>query len=401
MPRQKRAKGGGTWRTPTERNKVSTVGEGWADRTSTPKVAIVHDWLIGGGAERVTYELHQLYPDAPIYASYCSDEWRKRLDNKVVTGFLQHWPFSVLRKFLPMLRIWWFTRLDFSGYDVVISVSGNGEAFSVKTPKNTLHVNYCHTPTHYYWRKYDEYLKRPGFGIFDPLARLGLRLFVEPLRRWDYKAAQRADFVIANSNHIKADIKKYYGRESVVIHPPVDVERFAVSEPKKREGFVTAGRQTPYKRTDVIVEACTKQGLPLTVIGNGPEHSRLVEMAGPSVRFLTNVSDKEMPRQLASAQAFLFAAYEDFGVTPVEALAAGTPVIAYKAGGALDYVNSKTGTFFEHQTAVSLQKKLSSFDAKKFKPQVLRKAAAVFSPAVFRQKIQNFIEDSLKTKKLE
>lgn len=360
-----------------------------------PNVAIVHDWLIGGGAERVTYELHRLYPDAPIYTSYCSDEWRKRLDNKVVTGFLQRWPFSRLRKFLPVLRIWWFTHLDFSGYDIVISVSGNGEAFGIKTSKNTVHINYCHTPTHYYWRKYDEYLKRPGFGALDPLARLGLKLFVGPLRRWDYRAAQRADFIIANSRHIQSDIKKYYHRNSEVIHPPVDTERFKPTS-DGRSGFITVGRQTAYKRTDLIVQACTKLGAPLTVIGNGPEHKRLEAMAGPSVQFLTDVTDDAMPGHMAGAQAFLFAAFEDFGVTPVEALASGTPVIAYKAGGALDYITpGKTGEFFEQQTVSSVRKAIQAFDATKFRAQTVRAAAEQFSPAIFRQKIRDFVKKSL------
>ncbi|MGH7158036.1 MAG: glycosyltransferase [Candidatus Saccharimonadales bacterium] len=361
-----------------------------------PKVAIVHDWLVGGGAERVTYELHRLYPDAPIYTSYCSSEWRKRLGGKVVTGFLQHWPFSKLRKFLAVLRIWWFTHLDLSAFNVVISVSGNGEAFGVKTPENTLHVNYCHTPTHYYWRKYDEYLKNPGFGFFNPLARIGLRLLIGPLRRWDYKAAQHADVVIANSRHIQADIKKYYHRDSIVIHPPVDIDRFNIVEPKKRQGLVTAGRQTPYKRTDLIVQVCTDLNVPLTVIGRGPDHKHLIAMAGPSITFLTNVTDQEMPQHFAGAQAFLFAAEEDFGVTPVEAMAAGTPVIAYKAGGALDYVlDGKTGNFFADQTASSLRKALQNFKPG-FNHQTIRAHAQNFSVEVFRKKMNDLITRSLK-----
>lgn len=364
-----------------------------------PRVAIVHDWLYGGGAERVVYELHRMYPDAPVYTSYCSDEWRKKLGGKVVTGYLQHWPFSALRKFLPVLRIWWFTSLDFSNFDVVISSSGNGEAFGVITPKNTLHVNYCHTPTHYYWRKYDEYLHNPGFGFFNPLARLGLRLLVGPLRRWDYKAAQRADVIIANSTHIRADIKKYYNRDAVVIHPPVDVERFNVTRLKKRVGFVTAGRQTPYKRTDVVIQACSDLNLALTVIGTGPEHAKLKKLAGPGVTFLTNVTDGEMPEHFASARAFLFAAEEDFGVTPVEALAAGTPVIAYKSGGALDYVMpDKTGEFFLKQEVSSLKKALQNFSDKKFSSQMTKRFADNFSPDVFRHKIRDLVEKSLTSK---
>lgn len=361
-----------------------------------PRVAIVHDWLIGGGAERVTYELHKLYPDAPIYTSYCSDEWRRRLGGKVVTGYLQRWPFSKLRKFLPVLRIWWFTSLDFSGYDVVISVSGNGEAFGVKTPKNTLHVNYCHTPTHYYWRKYNEYLKNPGMGPLNWLARLGLRLLIGPLRRWDYKAAQRADVVIANSTHIQADIKKYYGRDSVVIHPPIDIDRFAHLKATKRRNFVTVGRQTPYKRTDIIVAACSKLHLPLTVIGDGPEHKRLKKLAGPTVTFLPNETDEGVANHLGGARAFLFAAFEDFGITPVEALAAGAPVVAYKAGGALDYVTEgKTGLFFSRQTAGSLQKTLQLFETKKFDRQNIVQAAQEFSADHFRHKIQKLIKQNL------
>jgi len=360
----------------------------------SPKVAIVHDWLVGGGAERVVYELHLLYPEAPIYTSYCTDEWREKFNGKVVTGWLQHWPFSKLRKYIPALRIWWFTRLDLSGYDFVISSSGNGEAKGIRTPKNTTHICYCHSPTHYYWRHYDQYLKQPGFGVFNPLARLGLRLLVGPLRKWDLKASKRPDYYIANSAHIQSDIQKYYGREAVVIHPPVDVDRFAGKGTNPRQGFVTVGRQVPFKQTDIIVEACTKLGLPLKVIGRGTEHDNLMRLAGPSVTFLDNVSDKEMPKHIASAQAFLFAAFEDFGVTPVEAMAAGTPVIAYKAGGALDYVVSgETGEFFAEQSVASLTSALQKFDPAKFKPKDLRTHAEAFDALHFRKAIQAFIKE--------
>lgn len=358
-------------------------------------IAIVHDWLVGGGAERVVHELHKMFPDAPIYTSYCSDEWRNKLDGKVITGYLQRWPFSKLRKFLAVPRIWWFASLDFSGYDLVISSSGNGEAFGIKTPKNTLHVNYCHSPTHYYWRHYDQYLKQPGFGIFNPLARLGLGLLLGPLRRWDRKAAQRPDYFIANSAHIQSDIKKYYGRNSVVIHPPIDVDRFAPTDKNKRHGFVTAGRLVPMKRNDIIVQTCSKLKLPLTVVGDGPDRERLEILAGPTVEFVGWVSDTEMTGYLSSAEAFVFASHEDFGVTPVEAMAAGTPVIAFKAGGALDYViENKTGKFFDKQTVQSLTKTLSSFDSKKFDASAIQAHAQQFSPIVFRDRFNEFIKQA-------
>ncbi len=361
-----------------------------------PRVAIVHDWLIGGGAERVVQALHELYPEAPIYASYCSKEWQQKLDGKVVTGYLQRWPFSKLRKFLPVLRIWWFTHLDFSGYDLVISSSGNGEAFGIKTPEKTVHINYCHTPTHFYWRHYDLYMQNPGFGALNPLVRLGLRLLIGPLRKWDHEASKRPDYYIANSSHIKNDIKHYYGRDAVVIHPPVDVVRFSAAEPTNRSGFVIAGRQVPQKKADLAVQACTKLTLPLTVVGRGPEHARLVAMAGPTITFVEHVADNEMPGYFAKAQAFIFPAFDDFGIIPVEAMAAGTPVIAYKAGGTLDYVeHSVTGLFFEAQTVDSLASALQAFDGSAFDAALIRKKAAVFSPEVFKQKIRDFIDTTL------
>jgi glycosyltransferase involved in cell wall biosynthesis len=372
-------------------NNSSTANSQQADKQ--PRVAIVHDWLIGGGAERVILELHRMFPDAPIYTSYCSDEWRQKLDGKVVTGILQRWPLSKLRRYIPLLRIWWFSRLDLSGYDLVISSAGNGEAKGIRVPAQTKHICYCHAPTHFYWRHYEKYLKHPGFGIFDPLARLGLRLLARPLRKWDLKASQRPDGFISNSTHTKSEIKKYYNRDSVVIHPPVDTERFmSVAKSKDRHGFVTMGRLAPYKHTDIIVRACTELNLPLKVIGRGPQLGRLKKLAGPSISFLTNVSDAGMPGQLASAEAFLFAAYEDFGVAPVEAMATGTPVIAYKAGGALDYVEvGKTGEFFVEQTVESLVEKLKSFDSNNYSSEVVSKNAMRFSASRFRSDVEKHI----------
>jgi glycosyltransferase involved in cell wall biosynthesis len=355
------------------------------------KVAIVHDWFVGGGAERVVLELHKMYPDAPIYTAYCSKEWQQKLaPAKVITSYMQHWPFSKLRKFLPPLRAIWFSRLDLSSYNLVISSSG-AEAKGIRTGSNTTHVNYCHAPTHYYWSRYDDYIKSPGFGFLDPLARLGLKLLVAPMRRWDYKAAQRPDYLIANSGYIKAQIKKYYDREAVVIHPPVDIERFAGKADAPRHGFVTAGRQTPYKRIDLAVAACTKLDLPLTVIGRGPDHDKLVKMAGLTVKFV-RASDEEIADYFRSAHAFIFPGIDDFGIVAVEALAAGTPVIAYKAGGALDYVEpGKTGVFFDKQSVDSLAAVLEKFSAEKFDNQWIQKSAQEFSSKKFQGSVRDFI----------
>lgn len=377
----------------------STINSKLKTKNSRLRVAIVCDWLLGtGGAERVVLELQRMYPDAPIYTSqynpnpkiWYGDKWFEDAD--IRTGWLQKLPKS-LKKFLPILRAWYFSRLDLSDYDLIISSSG-AEAKFVKVRAGTVHVSYIHAPTHYYWNRYEEYLKHPGFGLFDPLARLGLRLLVGPMRRWDYKAAQRPDYLIANSNYTKEQIKKYYGRESHVIHPPVDVERFkGHSKPaEQRHGFVTAGRQTAYKRIDLAVEAATNLKLPLVVIGRGPEHRWLKKLAGRNVTLLTKVSDEDIARHFGEARAFIFPGVDDFGIVAVEAMAAGTPIIAYKAGGALDYVDKDTGIFFNEQSAESLASALKKFNGAKFFPEKVAKAAAVFSPLYFRANLQRFLK---------
>jgi glycosyltransferase involved in cell wall biosynthesis len=360
------------------------------------KVALVCDWLVGvGGAERVLLALHQMFPQAPIYTSQYDPKatsWFRDAD--VHTLWLQHLPKS-FRKFLPLLRAISFSQLDLSDYDLVISSSG-AEAKAVKTDPTTIHICYCHSPTQYYWRRYDEYIKSPGFKYFGWLARIGLKLLVKPMRRWDIRAAQKPNYLIANSTFSQSEIKRCYGRESTVIHPPVDTDRFKDTK-QKRTGFVTAGRQTPYKKTDLAVAACTKLGLGLTVLGDGPDHKRLVHMAGPTITFLTKVSDQSMAQHLESAEAFIFPVKEDFGIAAVEALAAGTPVIAYKAGGALDYVtDSKTGLFFHEQTITSLTQVLKTFHLHKFDSNYLIKAASRFSVTEFKNNLRSFLVSVIK-----
>lgn len=359
------------------------------------KVAIVHDWLYGGGAELVVEQLHKLYPEAPIFVSWATDEWRQRLDNKVVTGFLQHQPFRKFYKFCGPFRIWWYTHLKFKDYDLVISSSG-AEAKGIKVPKGTLHINYCHAPTHYYWSRYDEYMAHPGFGALDGLARFGLRMLVAPLRKWDYKAAQRPDYLIANSSHIQREIKKYYGRDSTVIFPPVDTTRFANAPQTTRNGFLIAGRQTPYKRFDLAVQACSQLSLPLRVVGDGPDNVRLRKLAGPSVTFLGRLSGEDMVREMAGAAGFIFPGLDDFGIVPIEAMAAGTPVIAFKGGGALDYIEpGTTGEFFTEQTVDSLAEALQNFHASHYHTAKVQASVKRFSVPHFREAIQAFIAERL------
>lgn len=362
---------------------------------ATPRVAIVHDWLVGGGAELVVEQLHQLFPDAPIYTSYATPEWRKRLDNRVVTGWLQH--LGKIRKFIPFLRIWWFTHLRFDGYDLVISSSG-AEAKGIRVPDGTIHINYCHAPTHYYWSRYDEYMQHPGFGAFDPLARLGLRLLVGPLRKWDYKAAQRPTYIIANSTHIQDEIRNYYNRDSTIIFPPVYFERFQkpAHRTPHRTGFLVSGRHTPYKRLDIAIAACTKLNVPLTVIGEGADTPRLRKLAGKNVTFLGKVADEVLEKEFAAATALIFPGLDDFGITPIEAMAAGTPVIAYKGGGALDYVvPGLSGAFFEPQSAAALAEAISAFDPKQYNSNSIRAHAQRFSKETFQKQITAYLAKHL------
>jgi glycosyltransferase involved in cell wall biosynthesis len=373
--------------------------ENWKMKNSKPKVALVCDWLTGvGGAERVVLELHKMFPEAPIYTSQYSPskiDWFKDAD--VRTTWLQKLP-KGLRKFLPALRAWTFSRLDLSDYDLVISSSG-AEAKGVKTGPDTVHISYIHSPTHYYWIRYNEYLKNPGFGRLDPLARLGLKLLAAPLRKWDYKAAQRPNHLIANSTHTQAMIKKFYGRDSMVIHPPVDIERFAGQTEEPRKGFVTAGRQTPYKRLDLPVKVATELGLNLIVLGDGPDYKRLRKMAGKTVTFLRDKNDEEIAHYFRTSEAFVFPNMDDFGIVAVEALAAGTPVIAFKAGGTLDYIeDGKNGLFFDKQDVESLKKVMQNFSPSSFNHERIQQSAARFSIEEFHKKMREFIP---KTSKLE
>lgn len=367
---------------------------------SKQKVAIVCDWLTGyGGAERVVLELHRMYPEAPIYTSQHDPNrltWFKDAD--VRTTWLQTLP-KGLKKFLPVLRAWAFSRIDLSQYDLVISSSG-AEAKGVRTGPNTTHICYCHSPTHYYWIRHDEYLKNPGFPRgFNWIARLGLKFLVGPLKRWDQHAAKQPDFMIANSTHTQAMIKRFYKRDSTVVFPPVEVDRFKPrGKPELRHGFVVAGRQTPYKRFDLAVEACTELKVPLVVIGDGPDHKRLEKLAGRNVTFLSNVNDNDIVSHFQSALGFIMPNMDDFGIVAVEAMASGTPVIAYKKGGSLDYVTPRTGLFFEKQTVKSLTTALEIAMNKSFNYEHIAEHATQFSVSEFTKNMKAVIADSTNQK---
>ena len=424
------------------------------------KVALVCDWLTSvGGAERVLKSLSDLFPDAPIYTSQYNE---KKIDwfrsRQVRVGWLQIFP-SCFRRFLGPLRQAYFNHLDLSAFDLIISVTG-AEAKSVKKG-NALHLCYCHVPTQYYWGMREDYLANPGFGILNPLARLGLRLFLPPLKRADYRAAQRPDSFITISTYAANQIKQSYGREATIIFPPVAVEKFSTkdfstsrevinpvksqahlaeqkynkkqksqispdksaasasvaaakasalsqtastapvsSAPEGRYGFVATSRQVNWKRLDLAVKACLALKVPLTVIGEGPEHRNLVKLAKKSrlIKFVPLTDQQGLKKYLYSAEGYIFPSLEPFGMAPVEALACGCPVIAYGAGGALDYViDGENGVLFGKQSVNSLRQALKRFKSLKFDEEKVRRSALPFSEDLFKQKVKKYVVSAVKS----
>lgn len=369
-------------------------------KNKEPKVAIVCDWLTNmGGAEKVVLAIAKAYPNAPIYTSVFTPETMpafKGLD--IRTTYLQKLP-GFLRKrhqLFPTARARAFRKLDLTEYDVIIS-SSSAEAKAVQKRPGATHICYCHTPTRYYWSHYEEYKREPGMGPLNPLVRLLMPLLVRHMRKIDLRAAAGVDAFIANSKTVAERIKKYYDRDSYVLNPPVDTSRFAgLDITGKRRGFIALGRQVPYKRIDLAVEACTRLNKKLSVYGNGSEHQHLVELAGPTVEFITDADDIDVARALTRAEAYLMPQEEDFGIVQIEAMAAGTPVIAYGKGGSRDAViEGKTGIFFDEQTVDSLADTLQSFAPQTFNPQVIQKYAASFSEESFIARLQAFVAKNL------
>ena len=356
------------------------------------RVAIVHDWLNQmGGAENVLEVLVEMFPNAPIYTSIYDParvspryrEWDIR------TSWLNHLPGIAAhhQAYLPLYPLA-FESFDLSGYDLVIS-NKSGFAHSVITPPETVHISYCLTPTRFLWQ-YQSYRQREGIGR---VANALLQPILTWQRQFDRLAADRVDYFIAISREVQARIRKYYRRDSVVIHPPVDTTRFRPSGEPPGDYFLVVSRLIPYKRVDLAVQACTRLNLPLLVVGDGRDRKSLERMAGPTVRFLGRVPHEEIVRLMQGCRAFLFPGLEDFGIAPVEAMACGRPVIAFAGGGALDtVVPGRTGEFFYEQTVDALVAVLQEFDPARYDPADCRSQAERFDTAVFRQKFMAFVE---------
>ncbi len=357
-------------------------------------IALIHDWLNQrGGAEDVLEALVALYPDAPLYTALYDRarmpaHWREW---DIRTGFIDRLPLAQRKPQLYFpLYPHNFEQFDLRGYDVVLS-NKSGFCHGVITGPETMHVCYCLTPTRYVWR-YHQYAEREYLGR---ATRLALAPFLTNLRMWDRLAADRVDHFIAISDEVRRRIAKVYRRESTIIYPPVDVGRF---EPSSRidDYYLFVGRLVPYRRLDVLIEAFNKMGRPLVIAGSGRDRERLEALAGPTVKFLGFVPDADLPDLLARCRAFVWPGEEDFGISPLQASAAGRPVIAYAAGGTLETVITApnqpvTGALFTEQSVAAIITTVESFDPLSVDPAAIRRHAEQFDIAVFKRRIDDFI----------
>lgn len=364
------------------------------------KVAIVHDWLNTkrGGGENVLLELAALYPEAPIYTLLFNEaNYHDVLDPKRVrASWLQKlpgWLRNRSRYLLPLIPIA-IESFDFSEYDVVIS-SSSAFAKGVITRPETVHICYCHTPMRFVWDYWPRYVDEQHVG---PLRRTAIHRLTSRLRLWDYYSSARVDVWLANSRTTAKRIQKYYKQPSEIIYPGVVTADFEASD-TKGDYYVTLGSLTPYKKFDMAIQAANKLGRNLTVIGDGADRGRLEALAGSTVTFSGRVSDDERKRLLAGAKAMIFASEEDFGIAPVEAMASGTPVIAYNRGGLTETViDGVTGAFFNKPTVDSLAAAMTKADDMTYTAASLRKHAEQFDVAVFRTQIKKAVDAAVKAR---
>jgi len=367
------------------------------------KIAIVCDWLVTyAGAEKVLEQMLNVFPEADLFAvvDFLPEGQRDFIKNKkVTTTFIQNLPRArkKYRNYLPFMPIA-IEQLDLSGYDVVIS-SSHCVAKGVLTGPDQIHISYVHSPVRYAWDLQHQYLREAGLthGLKSKIARL----IMHYMRIWDTRTSNGVDYFIANSHFIARRIWKCYRREAEVIYPPVDVDKFTFCD-KKEDFYLTASRMVPYKKMDLIVEAFSKMpDKQLIVIGQGPDFNKIKKLAGPNVKLMGYQPDSVLQDYMQRAKAFIFAAEEDFGITPVEAQACGTPVIAYGKGGSLETVRGygemekPTGIFFSNQKVQDLVDAVSSFEeiSQDITAKDCRENAEKFAISVFRKRFSDFVND--------
>lgn len=358
------------------------------------KIALVHDFLTQlGGAERVLDELIQMYPEADVYTLVYdkSKTFGKYSGINIKTSFIQRLPGGVKHyKWYLALMPFAIRSINLSKYDLIIS-DASAFAKGASKPKGIKHVCYCHTPTRYLWLMEKEYLSTIPYPWV-------IKFFVRPvlffLRKWDFKAAQKVDLFIANSREVQKRIKKYYGRESQIIYPPIDTEFFRPAGNPTRDYFLAVGRLEPYKKIDLVIDAFANQGVILKVAGTGSLLPAMRNIRRANIEFMGRVSDRELRSLYQNAKAFIFPALEDAGMMMLESLACGTPVIAYGVGGALEFIRPGIdGEFFHEQTKSSLIAAVQGFNQSKYKSADLVNQARKFSSRVFRREIELVVEN--------
>ena len=361
------------------------------------KKALIHDWFSTyAGAEKCVESFTNIWDDFEIYGliDFLKGTDRDKIlkGKRAHTSFIQKLPFAKdkYRNYLPLFPLA-IEQFDLSGYDVVLS-SSHAVAKGALTHSNQLHIAYVHTPIRYAWDLYHQYLRESGLdrGLKGALAKY----FLHKIRLWDASTANRVDHYVANSRYIARRIKKTYGKPSDVIYPPVDVDKFTLREAK--EGFyLTASRMVPYKKIDLIVEAFSQTDKKLLVIGDGPDMAKIRSKAGKNVELLGFADDETMADLMGRAKAFIFAAEEDFGITPVEAQACGTPVICFGRGGARETVHDgESGLYFMEQNTKELLAAVAKFEQNydKFEPVKIRENSLKFSRTRFEAEIKSYVE---------
>ncbi len=354
------------------------------------KIAVVHDYFTQmGGAERVAEELARMLPSAPIYTTVAMPDLMPPglAGRRLETSWMQQLP--NIRQYYRLYFLLYplaVRSLDLSQYDLVIS-SSSGYAKGVRTSREAIHVCYCHTPMRWAW-SFASYSAQETAG-------LGRRVLLPPmmraLRKWDERASRQPDHFVANSKTVAARIQSAYGRTAEVIHPPIDVNRFRPST-EQEDYYLVLARLISYKRIDLAVEACSSLGRRLLVIGDGPDRERLVAKAGPTIQFMSRLSDAEVEYYAARCRALLFPGEEDFGMAPLELAAAGRPTIAYRAGGAAEtIIDGDTGIFFERQEASDLAEAIMRFERREWSAQLLRSHAEGFGIDVFQARFRQFL----------
>jgi len=360
------------------------------------KIALVADWLpTFGGAEHVIAQFCELWPDAPVFTTVANHGHLGPLDRCDVRVSRLQRLYRLLGKHQPLLPLMprAIEDMDLSGYDVVFT-SSHAIAKGIVPPPGALHICYCHTPMRYAWEMEEEYLR--DFRV-PRLLRRPIRSQLKRLRRWDLTTAKRVDSFLANSTTTAQRIERTYGRQSVVIPPPVE-DRFFDTPLRSDHGdyYLAVGRLVPYKRFDLLIETFNRLKLPLRIAGGGQDERRLKRLAGPTIDFLGFVPEEELPALYAGSKAFLFPQLEDAGVVPLEAQACGAPVLALGEGGALDTVrDGATGLFFGEQTLTSLTGAVERFQTRQFDRAAIREHARQFAATRFRQRISEAVDDAL------